>query len=42
LIERDPANGHTSVRLPLPDPDTLRRLAELLQVMASPPPNGRD
>ena len=30
-IERDPATGQASVRLPLPEPDVLRRLAQALE-----------
>lgn len=35
LIERDPASGRASLRLPLPEPDLLRRLADLLQAAGS-------
>ena len=30
-IERDPATGQASVRLPLPDPTVLRKLAQALE-----------
>ena len=30
-IERDPATGQSSLRLPLPDPALMQRLAKALQ-----------
>jgi hypothetical protein len=33
-IERDPATGASSLKLPLPPPETARRLADTLQVFA--------
>jgi hypothetical protein len=33
-IERDPATGARSLRLPLPPPETARRLADALSVIA--------
>lgn len=34
LVERDPHTGHASLRLPLPDPGMLRRLADAVQALA--------
>ncbi|MDR0672545.1 MAG: DEAD/DEAH box helicase family protein [Zoogloeaceae bacterium] len=36
-IERDPATGLSSLRLPLPPPETARRLADTLQIFAEAP-----
>jgi hypothetical protein len=33
-LERDPATGAGSLRLPLPPPETARRLADALSVIA--------
>jgi hypothetical protein len=38
LIERDPASGQASLRLPLPEPDLLRKLADTLQALAGREP----
>jgi hypothetical protein len=36
-IERDPASGRASLRLPLPEPDLLRKLADTLEALRAKP-----
>jgi hypothetical protein len=40
-IERDPTTGTSSLRLPLPPPQTARRLADTLSVIADSLRRGR-
>ncbi|MBL8471608.1 MAG: hypothetical protein JNM98_07415 [Rhodocyclaceae bacterium] len=37
LVERDPATGKTYLRIPAPEPDTVRQLAQALQALLLPP-----